>query len=176
MAIVKSKLLKQLSNNYPNFLKKDLEKFSNIILIEIKRALARIRVYINPPCKKYYTFMNSGLMLFSPVFVDMNNKWKFCFFRYGSSCTALVNIKELLSKAADWVYNVAENDTNMDIGGYAEALNQKELILNPIGSSSMKWSGLVCISSHRIWYFLLKFRANKLIAWIWPDKHLLKNW
>ena len=26
MAIVKSKLLKQLSNNYPNFLKKDLEK------------------------------------------------------------------------------------------------------------------------------------------------------
>ena len=32
MAIVKSKLLKQLSQNYPNFLKKDLEKFSNIIL------------------------------------------------------------------------------------------------------------------------------------------------
>ena len=26
MAIVKSKLLKQLSENYPNFLKKDLEK------------------------------------------------------------------------------------------------------------------------------------------------------
>ena len=41
MAIVKSKLLKQLSNNYPNFLKKDLEKFTNIILIEIKRALRR---------------------------------------------------------------------------------------------------------------------------------------
>ena len=39
MAIVKSKLLKQLSNNYPNFLKKDLEKFTNIILNEIKRAL-----------------------------------------------------------------------------------------------------------------------------------------
>ena len=30
MAIVKSKLLKQLSNNYPNFLKKDLEKFIKI--------------------------------------------------------------------------------------------------------------------------------------------------
>ena len=41
MAIVKSKLLKQLSDNYPNFLKKDLEKFTNIILNEIKRALKR---------------------------------------------------------------------------------------------------------------------------------------
>ena len=41
MAIVKSKLLKQLSNNYPNFLKKDLEKFTNIILYEIKRALKK---------------------------------------------------------------------------------------------------------------------------------------
>ena len=41
MAIVKSELLKQLSLNYPNFLKKDLEKFTNIILNEIKRALKR---------------------------------------------------------------------------------------------------------------------------------------
>ena len=41
MAIVKSKLLKQLSDNYPNFLKKDLEKFTDIILNEIKRALKR---------------------------------------------------------------------------------------------------------------------------------------
>ena len=41
MAIVKSKLLKQLSENYPNFLKKDLEKFTDIILNEIKRALKR---------------------------------------------------------------------------------------------------------------------------------------
>ena len=41
MAIVKSKLLKQLTNNYPNFLKKDLEKFINIILDEIKQALKR---------------------------------------------------------------------------------------------------------------------------------------
>ena len=39
MAIVKSKLLKQLSDNYPNFLKKDLEKSLNIILNEIKFAL-----------------------------------------------------------------------------------------------------------------------------------------
>jgi integration host factor subunit beta len=41
LAIVKSKLLKQLSDNYPNFLKKDLEKFSNIIFDEIKQALKR---------------------------------------------------------------------------------------------------------------------------------------
>ncbi len=41
MAIVKSKLLKQLSKNYPNFLKKDLEKFLNIILSEIKKTLKR---------------------------------------------------------------------------------------------------------------------------------------
>ena len=41
MAIVKSKLLKQLSSNYPNFSKKNLEKFTNIILNEIKRALKR---------------------------------------------------------------------------------------------------------------------------------------
>ena len=41
MAIVKSKLLKQLSKNYPNFFKKDLEKFTEIILKEIKRTLKR---------------------------------------------------------------------------------------------------------------------------------------
>ena len=41
MAIVKSKLLKQLSDNYPNFLKKDLEKFVNIILNEIKDTLKK---------------------------------------------------------------------------------------------------------------------------------------
>ena len=41
MAIVKSKLLKQISDNYPNFLKKDLEKFFNIFLAEIKRSLQK---------------------------------------------------------------------------------------------------------------------------------------
>ena len=41
MAVVKSKLLKQLSRNYPNFLKKDLDKFTDIILKEIKRTLKR---------------------------------------------------------------------------------------------------------------------------------------
>ena len=41
MGVVKSKLLEQLSNNYPNFLKKDLEKFTDIILKEIKRSLMK---------------------------------------------------------------------------------------------------------------------------------------
>ena len=41
MAIVKSKLLKDLSKNYPNFLKKDLEKFADIILKEIKNTLKK---------------------------------------------------------------------------------------------------------------------------------------
>jgi len=41
LAVVKSKLLKQLSRNYPNFLKKDLDKFTDIILKEIKRTLKR---------------------------------------------------------------------------------------------------------------------------------------
>ena len=41
MALVKSKLLKKLSENYPNFLKKDLEKFCDIIFEEIKKTLKR---------------------------------------------------------------------------------------------------------------------------------------
>ena len=41
MVIVKSKLLKQLSDNYPNFLKKDLEKLIDIFLEEIKIALQK---------------------------------------------------------------------------------------------------------------------------------------
>tara|TARA_B100000674_G_scaffold478099_1_gene474805 strand:- start:418 stop:711 length:294 start_codon:yes stop_codon:yes gene_type:complete len=41
LAFVKSKLLKQLSKSYPNFLKKDLTKFTEIILGEIKRTLKR---------------------------------------------------------------------------------------------------------------------------------------
>ena len=41
MAIVKSKLLKQLSQNFPNFYKKDLKKIIEIILKEVKRTLKR---------------------------------------------------------------------------------------------------------------------------------------
>ena len=41
MSTKKSDLIKILSNNYPNFLKKDLKKFSEIILTEIKQTLKR---------------------------------------------------------------------------------------------------------------------------------------
>ena len=41
MAIVKSKLIKQLKKSYPNFLTKDLEKLVDIILNEIKKTLKR---------------------------------------------------------------------------------------------------------------------------------------
>jgi len=41
LAIVKSKLLKKIFENYPNFLKKDLEKFFNIILEEVKYSLKK---------------------------------------------------------------------------------------------------------------------------------------
>ena len=41
MAIVKSKLLKQLKKSYPNFSLKDLSKLVDIIFNEIKRALRR---------------------------------------------------------------------------------------------------------------------------------------
>jgi len=41
LAIVKSKLLKKIFENYPNFPKKNLEKFFNIILEEIKYSLKK---------------------------------------------------------------------------------------------------------------------------------------
>jgi len=41
LAIVKSKLLKQLKQSYPNFSLKDLTKLTDIVLNEIKRALRR---------------------------------------------------------------------------------------------------------------------------------------
>ena len=41
MAIVKSKLLKQLKKSYPNFSNKDLDRLTSIVLDEIKRALRR---------------------------------------------------------------------------------------------------------------------------------------
>ena len=41
MAIVKSELLKQISDSYPNFLKKDLGKFLDIFFDEIKNALKK---------------------------------------------------------------------------------------------------------------------------------------
>ena len=41
MAVVKSDIIKQLKKSYPNFLTKDLSKFTDIILNEIKNALRR---------------------------------------------------------------------------------------------------------------------------------------
>ena len=41
LAIVKSKLIKQLKKSYPNILVKDLEKITKIILEEIKKTLKR---------------------------------------------------------------------------------------------------------------------------------------
>ena len=40
MVIVKSKLIKQLKSSYPNFLTRDLDKLTNIILKEIKNTKA----------------------------------------------------------------------------------------------------------------------------------------
>ena len=39
MAIVKSNLIKQLADNYPNFIRKDLTKLIDIILKEMEKAL-----------------------------------------------------------------------------------------------------------------------------------------
>ena len=41
MSFVKSDLIKELSNNYPNFLKKDLIKLFDIMIYEIREALNR---------------------------------------------------------------------------------------------------------------------------------------
>tara|TARA_B100000029_G_scaffold426593_1_gene435564 strand:- start:252 stop:539 length:288 start_codon:yes stop_codon:yes gene_type:complete len=41
LAVVKSKIIDNLSDNYPNFLKKDLSKLVEIILSQIEDALAR---------------------------------------------------------------------------------------------------------------------------------------
>ncbi len=41
MSVVKSDLVKELSNSYPNFLKRDLVKLINITLDEMQNALKR---------------------------------------------------------------------------------------------------------------------------------------
>tara|TARA_B100001996_G_scaffold321875_1_gene266515 strand:- start:383 stop:673 length:291 start_codon:yes stop_codon:yes gene_type:complete len=41
LSIVKSDLIKEIANNYPNFLKKDLVKLLNIALYEMGNALKR---------------------------------------------------------------------------------------------------------------------------------------
>ena len=41
MSVVKSNLIKELANNYPNFLRKDLTKIVDIALYEMQNALKR---------------------------------------------------------------------------------------------------------------------------------------
>ena len=41
MSIVKSDLIKELADNYPNFLRKDLTKLLDIVLYEMQNALKR---------------------------------------------------------------------------------------------------------------------------------------
>ncbi len=41
MAVVKSKILNNLSDNWPNFLKKDLSKLVEIILFQLEKSLER---------------------------------------------------------------------------------------------------------------------------------------
>jgi integration host factor subunit beta len=41
LALVKSKILKQLSNNYPNFLNRNLSKLIDIIISNMENALIR---------------------------------------------------------------------------------------------------------------------------------------
>ena len=41
MSLVKSDLIKELADNYPNFLRKDLTKLVDIILYEIQASLKR---------------------------------------------------------------------------------------------------------------------------------------
>ena len=56
MAIVKSKLLKQFKKNWPNFSLSELNKMSDIVLNEIKRALRRgDRVELRSDLGIFYT-------------------------------------------------------------------------------------------------------------------------
>ena len=41
MSFVKSRILNQLANSYPNFLRRDLEKTLNLVLDEIIKAIAK---------------------------------------------------------------------------------------------------------------------------------------
>ena len=41
MSFVKNRILEQLANSYPNFLRRDLEKALNLVLDEIIKAIAK---------------------------------------------------------------------------------------------------------------------------------------
>ena len=64
--VTKLKLLKKLSGNYPNFLKKDLEKFTNIVLNEINPKTGE---KVNTPEKKTIHFKMA-----KELFKKLNNE------------------------------------------------------------------------------------------------------
>ena len=64
---VKSKLLKQLSKNWPNIPRKDLEKFIDIIFMEIKQALKRNeRVELRSTFGVFYTNIQKSRLSRNP--------------------------------------------------------------------------------------------------------------
>ena len=64
---VKSKLLKQLSKNWPNIPRKDLEKFIDIIFKEIKQALKRNeRVELRSTFGVFYTNIQKSRLSRNP--------------------------------------------------------------------------------------------------------------
>ena len=64
---VKSKLLKQLSKNWPNIPRKDLEKFIGIIFKEIKQALKRNeRVELRSTFGVFYTNIQKSRLSRNP--------------------------------------------------------------------------------------------------------------
>ena len=64
---VKSKLLKQLSKNWPNIPRKDLEKFIDIIFKEIKQALRRNeRVELRSTFGVFYTNIQKSRLSRNP--------------------------------------------------------------------------------------------------------------
>ena len=58
MSFVKSQILNQLANSYPNFLRRDLEKALNLVLDEIIKAIAKGE---NVQIRGFGTFKNRQL-------------------------------------------------------------------------------------------------------------------
>ena len=88
MSVVKSDLLKELSNNYPNFLKKDLVKLLDIMIYEMQESLKsgeRVELRdvftIEPRLQKARVSRNpkTNEKINTPekktIFFKMSNKW-----------------------------------------------------------------------------------------------------
>ena len=74
MAIVKSKLLKQLSDNYPNFLKKDLEKSLNIVLNEIDESVKTPGLFLVGPHVRHDALIYCFIYKFRQRFANIATK------------------------------------------------------------------------------------------------------